>query len=53
MCYEFSHWFIKARSVEAAKKPLPQTEQVAPPPAAQAQPVAEAKPVKERAAAPV
>jgi len=55
MCYEFSHWFTKARSAEAAKKPLPQTRQVAKPPAPapQAQAPAEAKPAPERATAPV
>ena len=55
MCYEFSHWFTTSRSAEAAKKPSPQTKQVAAPPAPapQPQPAAEAKPAKERATAPV
>ena len=53
MCYEFSHWFTKARAAEPAKKPSPQTEQAVPtPPAPQPQPAAAAKPVKERATAP-
>jgi len=55
MCYEFSHWVTKSRTAEPAKKPSPQTEQVAPPPAParQPQPAAEAKPARERATAPV
>ena len=53
MCYEFSHWFTTSRTAEAAKKPSPQTKQVAAPPAPapQPQPAAEAKPAQERATA--
>jgi hypothetical protein len=54
MCYEFSHWFTKARTAEPARKQTPQTERSTQPsaPAQQPEPVAAATPVKEREAAP-
>jgi hypothetical protein len=54
MCYEFSHWFTKARAAEAAQQPARQTERSSQPPAPAQQPapVAAATPLKEREAAP-
>jgi hypothetical protein len=54
MCYEFSHWFTKARSQEPARKQAPQsepsTQQATPAP--EPQPVPAATQVREREATP-